>query len=99
MFSVFPWIVTVSLFADIWLHDTGKFQYHIPDIAVIFIFTVRNKMFSLLHGESEADGCSHCLPFFPQEQRKPSFLTTSSFLAFCQILSNVFHFFLLFPFL
>lgn len=38
------------------------------------------------------------LTFFSQEQRNPFFLTTSSFLSsFCQILSTVFHFFLLSP--
>lgn len=104
MFSVFPWIVTVPLFADIWLHDTGKFQYHIPDIAVSFIFTVRNKMFSLLCGESEADDCSHCLPFFLRSKKTHlswlphhSWLLSDMKLNFFQILSTVFHFFPLFP--
>lgn len=100
MFSVFLWIAIVPLFADIWLHDTGNFQYHIPDIAVIFIFTVRHKMFSLLYDESEADGCYHCLPFFlkSKETHLPWLPHHSWLLSvrYYQLFS--FFFFLLFPF-
>ena len=97
MFSVFPRVVTVPLFGDIWLHDTGKLQYHIPDIAMrfIFLYYMKQNVLSFLYGESEAYDCSCCLPF-SQEQRNSSFLTTSSFLTFfCQMFSLIFYFLLL----
>lgn len=82
MFSTFLKTVTVSLFGDIHFHDAGKFQHHITDIAMRLIFTITNKTFCLyFYGDSEACDCSCCLSFC-QEQRKPSFLTISSFLNF-----------------
>lgn len=54
MFSVFPWIFTVPLFEDIWLHDTEEFQYHVPDIAMRFTYTIRNKIFCLFFMMSQS---------------------------------------------
>lgn len=80
VFSASLKTVTVSLFGDIQLHDAGKFQHHMTDIAMRLIFTITNKTFChYFYCESEACDCSCCLSFC-QEQRKQSFLTISSFL-------------------